>query len=65
MTQGDTKMELHISAQCHNISSPIQAEAQALKLAAMLAKQMHLQGATFLTDNLTLAKAAAARHPMK
>ena len=40
--------------------SSLQAEALALLLAATLANLLQLQHVTFLTDNLTLAKAAAA-----
>jgi hypothetical protein len=42
-------------------SSPILAEAAALLLASKIAAQVQEQGVTFLTDNLALAKAAAAR----
>ena len=41
--------------------SPLQAEASALLLAATIAKLLQLQQVTFLTDNSSLAKAAASR----
>jgi hypothetical protein len=41
-------------------SSPILAEAAALLLASNIAAKIQEQGVTFLTDNLTLARAAAA-----
>lgn len=41
-------------------SSPILAEAAALLLASNIAAKIQEQGVTFLTDNLALARAAAA-----
>jgi hypothetical protein len=41
-------------------SSPLLAEAAALLFATKVAAQVQAQGATFLTDNLTLARAASA-----
>ena len=49
-----------IQASSEVVRSPLQAEALALLLAATLANLLHLQHVTFLTDNLTLARAATA-----
>lgn len=56
-------MEVKISASSDRATTPLQAEAQATKLAAILVQRLQLKGAIFLTDNLTLAKALAARAP--
>lgn len=42
-------------------ASPLKAEATALLLAAKVAQLFQLQGITFLTDNLVLAKASATQ----
>jgi ribonuclease HI len=58
-TQANCKVR--IQASTNHICSPLQAEALALVFAAKIANSLELQGVTFLTDKLTLAKAAAAR----
>jgi hypothetical protein len=49
-----------IQAPTPHAPSVIQAEAEALLLAARIASILQLQEATFLADNATLARAAAA-----
>jgi ribonuclease HI len=56
-TQKDCKVRIQASSRDH-VSSPLQAEALALVFAANLAHSLQLHGVQFLTDNLTLAKAA-------
>lgn len=51
---------IRIQASTAQPSPPLLAEAAALLLASKIAAQVQAQGITFLTDNLTLAKAAAA-----
>lgn len=50
-----------IQASTGQSRSPLVAEAAAFSLTAVAAKQLNIQGAAFLTDNVTLAKAAATR----
>jgi hypothetical protein len=45
--------------------SPLQAEAQALVLAAQVAKAMEVDKPNFLTDSQVLAEAAAKRNPIR
>jgi hypothetical protein len=45
---------------CQPAPSPLHAEALALSLAAKIAAALQLSQPTFLTDNLSLARAAAA-----
>jgi beta-galactosidase beta subunit len=51
---------LMIQASTAHSSSPLLAEADALLFATKVAAQVQAQGITFLTDNLTLARAASA-----
>jgi glutathione S-transferase len=53
-------MDVFISAKASGINSPLQAEASALVTAAEVVSSLLLQGPIFFTDNLSLAKAAAA-----
>ena len=53
--------QVSISAISPSASSAIQAEAFGLLLAVKLAEVLHIHEATFLTENATLATAAAAR----
>lgn len=50
-----------ISAISPPVSSAIQAEAFSLLLAIQIAELLHIQEATYLTDNATLAMAAATK----
>jgi hypothetical protein len=52
-----------VQASVSMTTSPLQAEASALLLAATVAKLLHLQQVTLLTDNSSLAAAAASRRP--
>lgn len=45
--------------------SPLQAEAQALELAAQVAQALQLLEPNFLTDSQVLAETAAKRNPVK
>ena len=54
------KATVFIQASTAKATSPLHAEAMALLLAAQIAKQLNTQQVTFLTDNLTLSRAAAA-----
>jgi hypothetical protein len=49
-----------VQATTSRTSSPLQAEAIALTLAAQIANRLQLQQVTFLTDNLSLSRAAAS-----
>ena len=60
---GRSCSQLSISAFSPPASSAIQAEAYGLLLAVKLAEMLKIHQATFLTDNSTLAAAAAARDP--
>lgn len=59
--EGDHCTKVQIQASAPTTSTPLQAEAVALLLAATTAQYLQVQQATFLTDNLTLARAAANR----
>ncbi|XBJ16274.1 hypothetical protein VPH35_007941 [Triticum aestivum] len=61
--QRDQKMEATISATIEHSQSTIQAEAHGINLAAIIINMLNIQQAAILTDNLTLAKAAATRSP--
>lgn len=52
--------QLHISALAPPASSPLQAEAYGLHLAAKMAELLHIQEPFFQTDSSVLASAAAA-----
>lgn len=52
--------DVFIQATASSIPSPIQAEASGLLLAASIATHLRLSEASFFTDNLSLARAAAA-----
>jgi hypothetical protein len=54
------KATVMVQASIPTAPSVIQAEAQALLLAARIAAGLKLQQQTFLTDNITLAQAATA-----
>ena len=60
--QDNRSIQVQIQASAPLTSSPIQAEAQALLLAAKAAQILQVEQPTFLTDNLSLAKAAANRN---
>ena len=60
-----TKWQIKISATAMQAQSAIHAEALAIKLAAIIINMTGIHEAAILTDNLTLAKAAAAREPTK
>ena len=53
--------KLRISAISPPVSSAIQAEAFGLLFGVKLADLLHIEQATFLTDNVTLAKVATTR----
>ncbi|PNT77577.1 hypothetical protein BRADI_1g65348v3 [Brachypodium distachyon] len=53
---------MQISASSTTCSSPLQAEAWALLLAAFIKSSLNLQSGARLTDNLILAQAAASRY---
>jgi hypothetical protein len=59
--ESNFKATVLIQASAPMTPSVLQAEAEALLLAARIASTFHLQDITFLTDNSTLAKAAAVR----
>ena len=61
--QRDQKMEATISATIEHSQSAIQEEAHGINLAAIIINMLNIQQAAILTDNLTLAKAAATRSP--
>jgi hypothetical protein len=50
---------LHITQFDSSFDWPLQVEATTLLLAAKVMKQLQTQHVTFLSDNLTLARAAA------
>lgn len=58
--EGKSRWQIKFSASTMQAQSAIHAEALVIKLAAIIFNKMRLQEATILTDNLTLAKAAAA-----
>ena len=60
-SQDQAKVNVQIQASTQNTSSPLQAEALALLFAAQVARRLQISRPTFLTDCLSLAKAAAAR----
>jgi hypothetical protein len=59
----NTSTNVCIQASTPMASSPLQAEASALLLAATIAELLHLHQVTLLTDNSSLAAAAASRSP--
>lgn len=59
--EGDENCIIMIQASMDLTPSPLVAEAGALHLAAAAASKLQIERATFLTDNLTLAKTAAGR----
>lgn len=59
--QGESSTQVQIQASCPSMDSPLQAEAAGLLLAAAVAKILQVVRPSFLTDNLTLSKAAATR----
>lgn len=60
--EGESSNYIMIQASTGHPSSPICVEVWALLLAALIATKLNIQGATFLTDNLSLARAAASRY---
>ena len=62
LKENDMNATIYIQAFYFALPSVLQAEASALLLAAFYASQFGIHKMTFLTDNLTLAKAAAAKH---
>ena len=61
--QGSRRLKVQIYAIGNHAESAIQAEAQALVIATNILARLQIKDAIFLTDNLSLAKAAAARSP--
>ena len=59
--QDQAEVNVQIQASTQNTSTPLQAEALAFLLAAQIAHRLHINRPTFLTDCLSLAKAAAKR----
>ena len=59
---GDVYNKVMIHTSIEQSTSPLIVEATALNFAAIVAKQLNIQGATFFTDNLTLAKAFVVRN---
>ena len=59
--QDQAEVNVQIQASTQNTSTPLQAEALAFLLAAQIAHRLHINRPTFLTDCLSLAKAAAER----
>jgi hypothetical protein len=57
-TEGDSTTKILIQASTLLAPSPLYAEASALLLATKIDAALNLSRPTFLTDNLTLAKAA-------
>lgn len=57
--QGQTEVNVQIQASAPITNSPLQAEALALLLAAQVSNRLRISQPTFLTDCLSLAKAAA------
>jgi hypothetical protein len=57
--EGSASSLLMIQASTQNTETVLQAEAEALLLAVMIAARLNFQCPTFLTDNSTLASAAA------
>lgn len=57
--QDNRSIQVQIQASAPLTSSPLQAEAQALLLAAKATQLLQIVQPTFLTDNLSLTKAAA------
>uniref|UniRef100_N1QRP3 Putative beta-D-xylosidase 2 n=1 Tax=Aegilops tauschii TaxID=37682 RepID=N1QRP3_AEGTA len=55
-------MQVQIQASTEPTFSPLQAEAHALVLAARVTQLLQISQPTFLTDNLSLAKAAASKN---
>ena len=55
-------MQVQIQASTEPTFSPLQAEAHALVLAARVTQLLQIREPTFLTDNLSLAKAATSRN---
>lgn len=55
-------VSIMIQASTAQANSPLMAEAAAMLLASLSAKALNLHGVTFLSDNLSLTKAAAARN---
>ena len=60
--QDNRSIQVQIQASAPLTSSPLQAEAQALLLAAKAAQILQVEQPTFLTNNISLAKAAANRN---
>jgi ribonuclease HI len=58
--EGEHAIKVFVQAYTSLATSPLQAEAWALLLAAKLATALQLHQVSFLTDNLALARAAAA-----
>lgn len=63
VSQNGCRIRPKISAIVAQATSALQAEAYGLKLAAMILYRLNILDATILTDNITLARAAAARSP--
>lgn len=59
----ERKTQIRIYALYLEAQSTLHAEALAIKLASIILSRLKIQEAAILTDNLTLAKAAAARAP--
>jgi hypothetical protein len=61
LQQEQLKTKIQIQASTSKASSPLHVEAIAILLAAKIANSLQIQQVTFLTDNLTLARAAASK----
>lgn len=59
--QDQKNVQIQIQASAPASTSPLQAEALALLLAAKVSQLLQVDRPTFLTDNLSLARAAATR----
>ena len=59
--QGNKYVDVQVQASAPTTTSPIQAEALSLLLAAKITQLLQVAQLTFLTDNISLAKAAATR----
>ena len=61
MTQNQQQRSIYVQGHAALVSTPLEAEALALSMAAKVTRCLNLQDPTFLTDCLTLAKVAADR----
>jgi hypothetical protein len=60
MAQNSQYFDIFIHARASHVSSPLQAEAGAMLLAAKVASSLILQEPIFFTDSLGLARVIAA-----